>query len=568
MIKPPQPPKLGPSWKGSLLAGLVIANMVCGAAFAAPPSAADTEEQNRRARQAAEELRQREQKKDVFLQQDKKSKQDYSLPEETPSFVITTLRLEGNIPRFGWVQTELNKYANRRIGIQGINLIVKRLTDALIDKGYITTRILVPEQDLSTGTLKLTIVPGTIRNIRLADPATRANWRTAFPVRPGAVLNLRDLEQGLEQMKRVPSQDVDMKLVPGNQPGESDVVITVKQANPFKAVLTLDDSGAKATGKLQLSQTLAVDNLLGLNDLLNITFNSDGDRDGRIKGTRGDSLYFSLPYGNTTFSFSSSRHNYHQRIYSSIQPITTSGKSSTMEFKLSRLIHRDQTSKTHLDLGIVKHWSNSYIEDAEIEIQRKNTTALKCGLSHRRYIGKATLDFSVANKRGVPWLNAQPDTAGPDEPTSRFSIWTLDASLAKPVTVLNAKGRFSASLRSQYTKNLLFGSEFFSIGGRYTVRGFDGEQTLAAEKGFLIRNELGIAIDSAGTETYLGLDYGRVFGPAGEFLPGKSLTGAAAGIRGQIGKARYDVFVGWPLSRPAGFQTATPTYGMQLVCQF
>ncbi|WP_196302056.1 POTRA domain-containing protein, partial [Ralstonia solanacearum] len=33
------------------------------------------------------------------------------------------------------------------------------------------------------------------------------------------LLNLRDLEQGLEQMKRVASQDVDMQIVPTDVPG-------------------------------------------------------------------------------------------------------------------------------------------------------------------------------------------------------------------------------------------------------------------------------------------------------------------------------------------------------------
>ncbi|WP_196304116.1 POTRA domain-containing protein, partial [Ralstonia solanacearum] len=48
--------------------------------------------------------------------------------------------------------------------------------------------------------------------------------------------NLRDLEQGLEQMKRVASQDVDMQIVPTDVPGVSDVVISVKRAKPWTVV--------------------------------------------------------------------------------------------------------------------------------------------------------------------------------------------------------------------------------------------------------------------------------------------------------------------------------------------
>ena len=31
----------------------------------------------------------------------------------------------------------------------------------------------------------------------------------------------------------------------------------------------------------------------------------------------------------------------------------------------------------------------------------------------------------------------------------------------------------------------------FSIGGRYTVRGFDGEASLMGERGWLLRNDIG-----------------------------------------------------------------------------
>ncbi|WP_055333874.1 POTRA domain-containing protein, partial [Ralstonia solanacearum] len=67
----------------------------------------------------------------------------------------------------------------------------------------------------------------------------------------GDLLNLRDLEQGLEQMKRVASQDVDMQIVPTDVPGMSDVVISVKRAKPWTVVAAVDNSGTRSTGKLQ-----------------------------------------------------------------------------------------------------------------------------------------------------------------------------------------------------------------------------------------------------------------------------------------------------------------------------
>ncbi|WP_268907111.1 POTRA domain-containing protein, partial [Collimonas silvisoli] len=190
-----------------------------------------------------------------------------SLPSESPCFPIHQFVLDvpsqlppairaagaSDLPfdHFRFAQDYLRQYNGACIGKAGLDLIVKRLTNLMLKRGYSTTRLGIPEQDLSSGVLKLVLVPGVIRAIRFADPSLYGTWRNAFPTGPGNLLNLRDLEQGLEQMKRIPSQDVSMEIVPGEMPGESDVVITVKRGKPWKLTGTLDDSGAKGTGKLQ-----------------------------------------------------------------------------------------------------------------------------------------------------------------------------------------------------------------------------------------------------------------------------------------------------------------------------
>lgn len=564
-------------WKKVLLV-LMLAQMSVNHSNAAT-SAADTEEQDRRiqqeeqhrrTRQEEQERLQRQQQKDIFLQKETKITEDISLPEETPSFTINKFELDGDhVARFPWAKDMLDQYTGRKIGMQGINIIVKGLTNAFIDRGYVTTRVLVPEQDLSGGTLRLTLVPGVIRDIHFQDTHTSGNWRTAFPARPGDILNLRDLEQGLEQMKRVPSQDVDLQIVPGEKPGESDVVIAVKRHKPWRLVTSFDDSGFKATGKLQTSETLFLDNLFGLNDLLNISVNSDADHDGQKLGTRGDSVEYSFPYGRSTFAVNSSHYRYHQTVESSIQPFLSSGEADTLEFRVSHLVHRDQTRKTSLEFGVIKKKSRSYIDDTEIEVQRKDTTAAKIGISHRQYFGQTTFDAHLAFQKGVTWFGAQAGLTDhvPGQPTTRYGMWLLNASLTTPVRIGKLQAYYSANLRAQYTDDLLYGSEFFSIGSRYTVRGFDGEQTLSAERGWFIRSEVSFPLTKAQCEIYVGLDTGQVSGPSTQYLLGRSVTGSVLGLRGAARNVQYDFFVGWPVHKPHGFVTGSPTYGFQLVHQ-
>ncbi|WP_372450334.1 POTRA domain-containing protein, partial [Paraburkholderia aspalathi] len=212
------------------------------------------------------------------------------LPVETPCFRIDTFSVEvpDTLPEvdrlkgasalpmdpFAFLRDWLRHYEGQCVGKQGIDMLTRGLQGVILSRGYITTRVLLPAQDLSKGTMKFTLIPGVIRNLKFADENTRGTWKTAFPARDGDVLQLRDLEQGLEQMKRVPNQDATMEIVPGTVPGESDVVITTKRTKPWSLVVSADNSGTDETGRYIGNVTLGLYNLLGLNDVLSGGFNS------------------------------------------------------------------------------------------------------------------------------------------------------------------------------------------------------------------------------------------------------------------------------------------------------
>ncbi|ETP61524.1 hypothetical protein BDSB_27665 [Burkholderia dolosa PC543] len=183
-----------------------------------------------------------------------------AIPAETPCFRIDRFALDvpSSLPdavkiqgasalpldRFAFAREWLDRYAGACVGKQGIDVLVKGLSQAIPARGYVTTRVLLPEQDLSSGTLKFSLIPGVIRHVRFADEKLRGTWKTAFPTGDGELLNLRDLEQGLEQMKRISSQDVSMQIVPADVPGESDVVPDVKRGNAWATASMNSSSSA------------------------------------------------------------------------------------------------------------------------------------------------------------------------------------------------------------------------------------------------------------------------------------------------------------------------------------
>lgn len=547
------------------------------------------QEQRRRAQEQAIERERAINAPNVALQPtERPAEDDGKAPVETPCFKLDELTLEvppglsSSVeaagarallpnPLFPGELMFANEYLQRHrgqcVGREGLNLIVHRLMARIIEKGYSTTRVVIAPQDLSTGKLKLQLIPGVISAIRFADPSTYGTWRNAFPTRAGDLLNLRNLEQGLEQMKRVPNQDVDMQIVPGPSTGESDVVIAVKRTKPWSLAISADDSGLESTGQLQGNVSLTLDNPLGLSDLLNISYSHDINGHTSQYGTHGSSAYYSIPWGNWTFSATASQYDYHQEIAGAFSKLVSSGKSSTFDVKAEYQFYRSQVQKNMIEFRVGKRFSEAFIDGSEIDVQHRDNSYAEVGWEHKHYFGAAQLDSTLAYRWGVPWFGAQRDLPSgiAGVPTYYYHMETLDATLSVPFTVAGFPLRYTTTVRAQNTPNVLYPTEYFSIGSRYTVRGFDGNTMLAAEKGVFIRNDLEIPFPRFGQAIYIGIDGGEVFGPEANNLLGRRLAGAVIGLRGSVLKhVSYDVFIGGPLYQPTRFPNHWPVAGFSV----
>ena len=503
---------------------------------------------------------------------------DARIPEgETPCFPISQIQLSGDSAarfKFGLdaVLESADPALGRCIGTQGINVVLTRVQNSIAAQGYVTTRVLVAPQDLKQGILTLTVIPGRVRAIRYNASVTVPG--NALPVSPGDILNLRDIEQGLENFKRAQSAEADFQIAPASdkaaQPGESDLVVSYKQGFPLRLTLGADDGGAKSTGKYQGSITLAYDNPLSLSDLFYATINHDlGGGDTGARGTKGYNVHYSIPYGYWLLGFTASYYKYQQSVAAASQNILFSGTSRNNELRLSRVVYRDAVRKTTASIRGYFNRSNNFIDDTEIEIQRRRTAGYELGLAHREFIGSATVDASIGYRHGTgafDALNAPEEAASPG--SSRPIVITNTLALNAPFEIAGQKLRYNGQLRVQTDRTALVPQDRFSIGGRYTVRGFDGESVLSAERGWLIRNDLGFVLPAIGSELYLGLDHGEVSGPSSNLLLGKRLTGFVIGLRGGYQGFSYDVFAGQPISKPDGFRTTSTTAGFNLSWTF
>ncbi|WP_439327774.1 ShlB/FhaC/HecB family hemolysin secretion/activation protein [Lonepinella sp. BR2357] len=509
-------------------------------------------------------------------------------PTESPCFPIQKIALtdyahENQASQFSSLLTdslqELNLTLPYCFGGNGLSILMKTMQNKLIEKGLVTTRVIAEEQDLNQGELKLTVILGRLNNILVEDSSdfptarfTALSAFTAMAIDKGDILNVRDIEQSLENLKRIPTADANIEILPANtgDVGYSDLKISYAQSFPFRLTLGLDDGGSKSTGKYQGSATLSVDNLLTANDLFYSSFTRSIPTDNDEKGTRQTSnfsLHYSIPFGYWLLSFNSSYNHYRQQVFGYAENYLYSGQSRQQKLTLSYLLHRDAQRKTTLSGSLWARQSNSFIDDEEIDVQRRRTAGWEVGIKHREYLGQSTFDIGLSFKRGTGAWQA---LAAPEElfneGTSHPKIILANATLTVPFSLFDQIWQYQGEFNGQWNKTPLTSQDRFSIGGRYSVRGFDGELTLSGNRGWSIRNDVSW-LASAKIQPYLGVDYGKVYQQIDDNV-GNALTGAVLGLRGQIFGVNYDAFVGRPIDKPAHFRTSNGVAGFNLSYQF
>ena len=477
------------------------------------------------------------------------------------SFYIKQIQLDGVPKELSFLNKIARKHEQKHVTVSDITNIRNAFQRKLLDKGYVTSQVYIPEQNLNAGTLQFMVMPGRVEDIRYSASSAHGPWRTAFPVRPGDILNIRDVEQGLEHMKRVSSQSVTMKLLPGTSVGTSIIELSIKQDKPVHGSISFDNSGLESTGVYQGSFTTSFDQVFRANDTFTMSLSGDLSGSGSIKGTRAASLNYVIPHGKDTFSLSFSKSRYHQTIQSNPYDFTYSGKSTTMKAKWNHVWSRTQREKRAFDISISTRHNHRFINDMEIPVQALRTTSMEFGVSNRKYIGNATLYSRLGFQWGIGALGAQPEhkaSVSMGGPTSRYHMWLVDVDYRKPFIMGHRPASFTSSFHGQWVQGgkRVYSVDTINIGNRYSIYGFDGEYTLMGDSGWYVRNEVSSVIPRLNTEVYLGLDAGAVYGKSTESLVGKTIAGTALGVRGNYASGLlFDAFISTPLYKPQGYHT-------------
>lgn len=498
-----------------------------------------------------------------------------SFPVETPCFVIQELSWEAAAPPETLARAA-SAVLGQCVGGLGLRALQEYLIGMLVDDGRVTARVVVPEQSLAAGTLTLRYLPGRISAVN--GEGTIGWWRTALPTGPGGELNQRDLDQALENVRRLGSQaDAVIDIAPGPQPGDSDIIVRPGTGKRWHGYLGGDNGGMDTVGKYQLNAGLTLDSPLFLYDQLSVSWNSNAHWRDAESHTRAASINYSIPFGYWAFFAGASRSTYRQTVAGFEEPILYGGTTKQIQAGVSVVPYRGTAYKGNLAFTLLRKRTESTLNDIPIDVQRRDVTGYEISYGHRHYVGQAVLDIGGGVRGTLPQFSDQPGYVyGDPDWNGRSTILTANAGLYLPFKVAEQPFAYQANWQIQHAKTAIVPADYFTIGNRYAVRGFDGQVTLAAEDGWTLRNDLSLDLERVtgvpGQQLYTGVDVGRVGGPSAAYLSGRTLVGAVAGLRGRFSlpyiNASYDLSAGWPLKKPESLQTASTVFAMAVMFEF
>ena len=412
------------------------------------------------------------------------------VPESSRCFAIKRIQLHGATLLSAAEQSRLlEPFSNQCIGVEQLNALLKAITDYYLDRGYVTTRAYLPQQDLADGVLDIRVVEGRLESLEGGDMATPRELQMAFPGQTGKVLNLRDLEQLVDQLNRLPSLQAELQLLPGEVVGTSRVQLVGQRDKPWRVSANRNNDGLPSTGEQQWGLGFDWDSPLGLADQLSLRGGGDTASD-HWTDAINQSLFYSLPYGWWTFSYSYNENTYRSQTEAAGFDFKQNGDSQTQQLLAERLLLRDEVSKTAVSVAAGHIRTRNYLEGTLVDVSSQSLSSGQLGFNHGRRIGSAFVNLDLGWQRGTGWFGAQGngDPHG-GQPVARYNLYSATLSFLQPFHLWDESFSVQSLATGQHSEDVLFSPLRLSIGGLSSVRGFK-EQSLTGDSGGYWRNQL------------------------------------------------------------------------------
>ncbi len=452
-----------------------------------------------------------------------------------------------------------------------IKMLIYNITRYYHDAGFVAAFIEIPPQKLQQETLTLNVIEGEIEEIRWEkeEYGNALEIKTAFPFLENKILNLREIEQGLDQLNRLPSNHVTMQLLPGSSKGKTIILLKNEREKTLRANFSYSNSGQKATGERMATMRLEKDNFLNLNDNFSFTQGRDMDGERWDKNMKYYSFDWSVPFGDWRFSLESERSDYHTTFENGGIKYGSDGNSGANIARVEKMLFRNKTHKLNSQFQIANYESENYQNGFKLSAADRSFTNLYWGLEHTWYYKDSIVSSDFQWTKGTKLFDAyrDPNDLTFDSAKAQFDKLNANLDFSKPLKKWDSGDSFDylGSLRAQISNDTLYGNERLVLGSISAVRGFK-EQTILGDSGYFFRNDFNYTIPVSWSDarllpifgnaiqTFAGIDGGYVRVQGGKpynFGEGEGyMSGAGLGVRNLGGRVNFEMRYDRPIRAP------------------
>ncbi|KAE9648871.1 ShlB/FhaC/HecB family hemolysin secretion/activation protein [Pseudomonas sp. PB103] len=454
------------------------------------------------------------------------------------------------------------------MGVGQINHLLATITASYVDKGYIASRPYLVSAPAAGQSLDIRVDEGYIESIELADQSLPVSLGGAFPNMLGEPLNLRDLEQGLDQLNRLRSLDLTADIAPGSQPGASRIILRSRGATPSRWALSagVDNLGSASTGRDRDTVSLSLDSPLQLNDLLSVSASDTLNQGDRYN--RNASLYYAIPYGYWTYSVFASHAEYRAPFKLPSVTFHSTGITDQVSLRADRVLWRDQSRQLSANLQLAHKDVDSYLEDVRLGIQSPTLTVAEAGLN-LFWLDRAVWNLDLNYAQGLRWFGADNDSQHQinNLPKAQFRKYRAGLSQWRNGQLGGQTWQWQSQLNVQYSPDPLPAIEQLLGTDDSAVRGYRVSSASGAS-GAIWRNTLRLPLRSewpVQITPRVGLDNGWIKADHG--AQGQRLSGANVGLNLGWKNLQVDVDYQRALNTPNGLQHEPETWLMRVGVQ-
>jgi len=408
--------------------------------------------------------------------------------QEIPRFDIRAFRVEGNsiLPQ-ATVDALVKPFTGAGKDFGDIQNASEALERAYADQGYTTVSVLLPEQSLDSGEVRLRVIEGRIRSVKV-EGATffdHQNIRASLPgLKEGAIPIMDDLSASLRVANEHPMKKISLRLASGDREEDLDATIAVADDRPWRAGVTLDNTGTEQTGRRRLGFIWQHGNLFGRDHQLSLQYQTSPER---FRDVSISAASYRIPLyalgDSIDFIATNSDVNVGTVVAGPIS-LAVTGKGSAFGVRYNWNLKRRESYEHQVVFGLdEKALKNSLLASGEEFGNNVTVRPLTITYNGRWVQPGEETGYFVSLARNLPGgKNAGQDSitlARVDAPAG-FQILRGGLNLNREFA---DDWQWRLGLSAQWARSPLVPGEQFGLGGSASVRGFE-EREFSNDKGF------------------------------------------------------------------------------------